>query len=249
VPIELRGGMPMLTLRIGDAQARVLFDLGDQSTLVLHKDVLERLGAVPTGSVGTLIQAKGSEVRSPDYAIRDLRIGDAAFPEVIARLEVHDPSYQPNDVGQDGFLGTGLLKPFVVRIDYANKTLTLLRDFQSDAPLEGCIGDAIPFAPEWHGEAVTEVRSDLGRSVLWWDTGSPATVLSRRFVDQARRGSTADEISTAHFVIGDRDYGETRLQIWDVNLPAGFHGFVGKDFFERHVVCVDYPGHRLLIPR
>jgi hypothetical protein len=33
-----------------------------------------------------------------------------------------------------------------------------------------------------------------------------------------------------------------------MELPK-FDGFVGYNFFERHIVCVDFPGNRLIIDR
>ncbi len=48
---------------------------------------------------------------------------------------------------------------------------------------------------------------------------------------------------------GGTEFGPFRFEIADLSLPTGFDGFVGYNFFAKHVVCFDFPQRRLLIGR
>jgi hypothetical protein len=41
-------------------------------------------------------------------------------------------------------------------------------------------------------------------------------------------------------ILGGNDFGPWRFEVWDISLP-GFDGFIGHDFFAKHVVCIDFP--------
>jgi len=59
---------------------------------------------------------------------------------------------------------------------------------------------------------------------------------------------TSDSLDTEKFVLGGRDFGPWRFEVWDITLP-GFDGFIGHDFLAKEVVCIDFPGNRLAIGR
>jgi hypothetical protein len=46
---------------------------------------------------------------------------------------------------------------------------------------------------------------------------------------------------------GGIDFGPLQFAVEDLSLPPGFDGFIGYNFFAHHVVCMDFPGNRLLI--
>jgi len=92
---------------------------------------------------------------------------------------------------------------------------------------------------------VTEAMTDIGRVIMWWDTGAPFSVLRKERMEKAGDRKT---LETAHLVLGSRDFGPWRFELWgQMNLP-GFDGFIGYDFFAKHVVCVDFPGNRVVVP-
>lgn len=53
-------------------------------------------------------------------------------------------------------------------------------------------------------------------------------------------------VPRAKLRLGTADFGPWEFQVWDMDLP-GFDGFLGYDFFAKHVVCVDFPGKRIVI--
>jgi hypothetical protein len=82
---------------------------------------------------------------------------------------------------------------------------------------------------------------------VWWDTGTTTSVLSKRFVQRARPNLTKDVLTTQRRMIGTKNFGPMKFEIWEMALPPGFDGFMGYSFFARHVVCIDYPDKQVLI--
>ena len=186
IPIRLSGNFALVEVRIGGRDMPLLLDTGDSRGILLAQPVIDRIKAKSVGQSSKVIDLKGNIVESPQFEIPRLQIGSIEFANVIADLDVHDPSYQPDHHGQQGFLGTALLKPYQVVIDYSRLTVTLIAPGSSRARAGDCRGVAVPFVEQWRGEPVTEAETELGRVVLWWDTGSPLSILTTRFAQQAR---------------------------------------------------------------
>ncbi|MGE0030902.1 MAG: hypothetical protein AB7T20_07270 [Steroidobacteraceae bacterium] len=245
IPIALRDNFPLLAAQVNGVAVRLKFDLGDGDQLALQQDVLDRIRAVPTGEVARFKGLYG-EFEAPLYKVSRLQIGTAVFTDVIARLDVRDPTYQPGAQGEDGFLGTGLLRSFAVVLDYAGQAMTLAPQNEPDDLPDVCTGTAVPFSPVWNGQPVTEANIDLGRILLWWDTGSPVSALRKSLIQDAGQEMKEDTVTSRRLVLGGKDFGPALLHVWDMNLP-GFDGFIGYDFFSKHVVCVDFPANRLIV--
>jgi len=81
----------------------------------------------------------------------------------------------------------------------------------------------------------------------WWDTGTPTSVLGKRFAQEAQPNLSEDILTAKRLTFAGTDFGPLQFQIWDVSLPPGFDGFIGYNFFAHHIVCMDFPGNRLLI--
>lgn len=245
IPIELRENFPLLVATVDGIDVPLQFDLGNGSPLVLQQSVLDLIKAVPTGESSKFQDPKGV-FESPMFKVARLQIGTAVFTNVIAQLDVHSPSYQPAQIGQKGYLGTGLLKSFEVVLDYPHRTMTLVPRVSSESSSGTCKGTVVPFSPKWHGEPVTEADTDLGRVMLWWDTGAPTSLLRKTFAQEVRSQPAGDTVTTKRFTLGGTDFGPWQFEMWDVTLP-GFDGLIGYHFFARHVVCIDFPGNRLVI--
>jgi hypothetical protein len=91
---------------------------------------------------------------------------------------------------------------------------------------------------------VTAADTDIGRVTLWWDTGAPASVLRKEIIRNTQSGDT---LTSAQLRLGERNFGPWQFELWgEMNLP-GFDGFIGSDFFAKHVVCVDFPRDRVVV--
>lgn len=241
IPLELRDRYPFLTATVGDVDVKLKFDLGDRSALVLQEDTLERIVAIPTGETSRFQGVDGA-FESPQFKVSRLQLGGVTFADVVTTMDAARKGYDPDPLSQ-GLLGTGLLKSYELVIDYAQRTLTL-------GATGSCKGIVVPFdrsSPKWHAEPVTKSQIDIvqGPVMLWWDTGAPVSAL-RKSLTLPLMQSSEIAVTTKRLQMGTADFGPWQFDVWDMDLP-GFDGFLGYDFFIKHVVCVDFPGNRIVI--
>jgi hypothetical protein len=213
---------------------------------VLQQEVLDAVHAIPTGKT-THVQGLDGLFEVPLFKVRQVKLGTAEFTEVVARLDTIRKGYEPDKVTK-GFLGSSLLKPYQVVINYPARAMTLQLP-KVRVSKNRCTGTAVPFATgqeAWAGEAFTEAETDIGRVILSWDTGAFTSVLRRSLVEVAQPKHTESTLVTTKFVIGGDDFGPQQFEVWELSLPH-FDGFVGNDFFATHVVCIDFPGKQLRV--
>lgn len=249
VPIRLVGNFPLVTVNIDGTDVPLVFDSGNSGSIALTQAALERVKALPTGETSKGMDAKGNVLEYPKFKIPHLQLGTAVFTDVIAELDVHDPSYQATQVGQQGFLGTSLLKAYKVVIDYPHRRITLVSPGSTKDQSAGCKGTPVPLSPAWHGEPAVEADIDLGRLTVWWDTGTPTSILGRRFAEAAGSHYSGDTMTSKQLTLGGIEFGPLQFELEDLSIPPGFDGLIGYNFFAHHIVCMDFPGNRLLIQR
>jgi hypothetical protein len=247
LPIRLVHHYPLITANVDGYDIPLQFDSGSSATVSLTQTVIDRIHARPTGEHSRGIDAKGHILEYPKFKVSRIQIGTEVFTDVTAELDVHDPSYQADQIGQQGFLGTSLLKPYKVVLDYPHRRMTLIPPGTPKSSASGCQGTVVSFAPQWHGEPATQAGIDLGPLVLWWDTGAPTSMLSARFVHSTRPNFPKSALATRQLMLGGANFGPWRFQIEDMALPPGFDGMLGYNFFARHIVCMDFPGNTLLV--
>jgi hypothetical protein len=80
--------------------------------------------------------------------------------------------------------------------------MTLLSKNSVERGRHGCTGTAVSFSSARHGQPVTKAGADLGPVTLWWDTGAPATILSRGFVKRATSSRTRGPVVSKRFILG-----------------------------------------------
>ncbi len=247
LPLDLRASEPpILTVKINGTPVRLRFDLGDRTPLVLQKEVLDLVHAVPTGKT-TKMQGIDGWFEVPLFKVARVQLGTAEFDDVVARLDTDRKGYKPDAVTK-GFLGSSLLKSYQVIIDYPARAMTLQRPTVKDLA-DLCTGAAAPFVTgqfAWSGEAFTEAETDIGRVILGWDTGAFTSVLRQSLVQVAQPNHTERVLVTKKFIVGREDFGPRQFEVWDLSFPQ-FDGLIGNDFFATHVVCIDFPGKQLRV--
>ena len=236
---------PVLAANVDGVKVRLQFDLGSSSALVLQQSVLDSMHAVATGE-SVKLQGVDGFFEAPLYKVARVEIGNQVFTDVVALLDVPRRGYQPGDFAQ-GFLGTALLKPYQIVLDYPSQAMTLVQPSDGGSS-KHCEGTIVPFASGWRGEPVTKAAVDQDQATLWWDTGAPMSVLSNEFAKKMRPQSDASAVQATRLLLGDTDFGPWRFEVWNMSLP-GFDGFIGHDFFAKHVVCIDFPQSRVVIAR
>ncbi len=245
IPFEIRDKFMVLMASVNGQAIPLKFDLGDGDSLVVQKEVLDQLGAVTTGDSAKMRGIDGV-FEAPLYKVSQVKLGTATFNDIVTRADVRAGNYKPGEQGEKGFLGTGLLKGFLIKLDYRRQEMTLVPRGQDSGESAQCHGVEVPFLPEWKGAPVTEAITDWGRAVLWWDTGAPVSALRASFRSEVPSIEEGKTETTRRFVLGAADLGPVEFNFWAMDLPK-FDGFVGFNFFDRHAVCVDFPGHRLIV--
>ena len=110
-----------------------------------------------------------------------------------------------------------------------------------------CLGTAVPFLQEWHGEPATKADIDLGSLMMWW--GAPVSMISKSFAEENGSHQSAGTLTLKHLTLSGTDFGPLNFRIEELSLPPGFGGFIGYNFFAHHVVCLDFPRNQVLIQR
>jgi hypothetical protein len=249
VKMQLLSNLPVVTAKIDGRDVSLVFDLGDASALVLARRFFDRVKTSPTGEINRATDVQGNVIESPMFKLQRLQIGNAVFTDVIGRLDLHDPKYQPPDVGQQGYFGTSLLKSYMVVLDYRHRQMTLIPTGSSKAQSAKCSGIAVPFLSDWNGYTVTRVNSDFGELTAIWDTGSDESVLRRAGSQKISNSELTETVTTKRLGFEGADFGPLKLHVADYAQPAGTDMIIGYNFFAQHVVCIDFPGHRFLIRR
>lgn len=242
VPIRLYGTeAPVVILRVQGKELPLQLDLGDASSLVLHPEVLASLRSEPTAETFSGFSMDG-KIETPIVRLDLVELGELKIADVTARQDVHDEAfrhYKKTEVGAVGFLGTGLFKSGQIRLDYSRTRLTISLPQSTGAVRNVCRGRAIPIVVNKWG-LTTPVGTDVGELQLGWDTGAPTVLMSRSAASAARLATDLDSTVFEKFVVGGKDFGPQRIDIWNIPLPAEIAGLIGHPFFQEHVVCFDY---------
>jgi hypothetical protein len=247
VPLEIRGNFPVIRARIDGRELPLMYDLGGDSALVLTDEALAMVRTLPVEGTYRFSDAKGNIIETPLFKVSAIEIGDALFTDVTGRADRSDPSYQRTDIGDMGMLGLPFFQSWKLVLDYPQRRMTMIPKDHPAPEAAGCRGSPVPFLPAWEGAPVTTVDTDVGELTVVWDTGAPVSLIRKQ--SAARGGANLAEsiLRSKRFALGGEDFGPLELRLFDYQEPQGTDGFVGYSFFATHVVCIDFPGQRLLV--
>lgn len=150
-------------------------------------------------------------------------------------------------MGQQGYLGTSLLKSLKVLLENPHRRMTLISTQGTDDQAAECKGAVAPFLPDWNGDPVTKVSTDFGELTAVWDTGSPVSILRKTGSHNVGAKVLTETAITTHLILGGTDFGPLKLVVADYTEPAGTDMFVGYNFFAKHLVCIDFPNRQFRI--
>ncbi len=239
VPLTFRDRQPFIPVRTAGHSFLLQLDLGADDDLGLTAAALRAVRLESVAGTSRHQDIKGHLIQERRFQVPELQIGGLILHDVQGTEQMDDPSFH-RPLGWEGHIGQNLLKAYAVAVDYRAKRLTL-----SGNSGEGrCTGNPVSFLPEWKGQAVTTVKTDLGPLTLFWDTGAPVTL-----VHSERLGVNLDHLTSQHFVMEEVDFGPVELVGFEFSQPPGIDGFVGYNFFAVNGVCFDFPQSRLLVRR
>lgn len=248
VPIGLAGTeAPLVTIRAQGRDLALQLDLGDESSLVLHPDVLAELRTGVTGRTAKFFGMDGS-FETPIVRLAEIEIGPLRVQNVDVRADTHDEEFLRNKkshVGAVGFIGAGALKSGQIEVDYARKTLKISLPDSAGVTQQLCRGPALPLIKGQYG-LTSSFATERGVLHFGWDTGAPENLVSRATANALKLPKDQKSVVFARVGAAGQDVGPQQVGIWDnIPLPAEISGLIGFPFFAEHVVCFDYP--RLLV--
>jgi hypothetical protein len=247
VPLQIHNGFPIFTAKIDGKGVPLVFDLGGDFYLTLSESALSGLNTTPLSQTYEFSDAKGNILKSPMFKVRRIEIGKVAFTDVVGHVDTSHPTYKAQTDGREGMIGAPFLQRYKVVLDYVHREMTLIPGESSVPGGDGCAGTEVPFLPEWQGSAVTKATTDAGELTMVWDTGAPLSMIRKGRVQESGLKIENALLNSAKFELAGVNFGPLQLRVFDYVEPAGTDGFIGYTFFERNVVCIDFPGNRLFV--
>lgn len=247
VPLQFDGDFPVIIVKVNGHKVPVTIDLAQIAALSLHQSTVEEVKAVTVVDSHAVGDPDG-KAPVPLLKVQHLEIGGMTFTNVEGYIDVRAPAAQTSTTPQ-GVIGLRLLQSFKVVLDYKHKSITFIQSSRFAAESDACTGAKVPFMPEWHGVPVARAHTNLGDLILVWDTGAARGVVRKTAVEDLHATVSNQLLSLQHVNFGDTDVGAMDFHVVDYPQLPGTDGFVGDDFFANHVVCIDFPGTRLLVRR
>lgn len=236
VPLATVDNSPSFPAEIDGHKVRLWFDLGADASLTLSRATLDELGIKPTGPGHKFMDVKGNTMEARTFNVPRLGIGSEVFTAVPGIVDVHAPS-----LGQ-GYVGPSLFATYRIVLDYRGGKMTLIPPGTQLIERAGCRGTSVPFP-----EGVSTAQTDFGDLTLAWDTGAGVSFIRKSRIDQAQAKVVNQAVRVEHLRLNGVDFGPLGFRLIEFSEPPGVDGFIGANFFAKHVVCLDFPGKRLLI--
>lgn len=250
IPIKIVGTSPIIKVRVNGMPINVHFDIGRSSNLSLFPSVLDKIDKVPIGESAGGMSMDGPTGKKPIYEVELVQVGEANFADVTIGEDFHDAEFQANFIatrGAYGFAGTGLFKDRKIVIDYQRRELTIITPNIPPERQSACRGTVVPLISGLDWGLVSRAKTEIGDILFVWDTGAPGSVIFKRRTDAANLNLPEyDGLTLNQLSFDEHEFGPMEFFVRDFAGPP-FDGFIGYDFFVNHVVCVDFPGNRLLI--
>lgn len=250
VPLKLVGDDPLIDIRVNGVAVTVQFDIGISANLSLFPSILEQIDKTPNGeSIGGMTPY-GPTGKTAIYQVDLVQIGDISFTDVTIGQDFHDAAFQADFIagkGAHGFAGRGLFLDRKIVIDYQRQELTIVTPDVPAKQQPSCRGREIPLITGRDWGVATKAKTEIGDIVFVWDTGAPANIIFKKRTDAANLNLPEyDALTLDQLSFGGHEFGPANFYVRDFEGPP-FDGFIGYAFFVDHVVCIDFPGDRLLI--
>lgn len=237
IPIELEGDNPVARVHVNGVAARLIIDSGGE-LVSLKTATIDRVGAARTGSSASGTNVLGQT--SPQALLRldSLEIGGRTFRDVPAQ---ESGAYGADSAG-DGVIGRMFLNGFVAVYDYGARRISLFDPTERDAVKRECRGTPVRTIPDPEELVVTLAKADGHEMRVLWDTGAVQSVVKTSFAEARRLPIETPFYTAGKFELAGRTVGALRFVVADLQAPAGVDGFLGYNFFQDHVVCIDPRG-------
>jgi len=243
IPIEIAQGNAVARATIDGVPLKLAIDLGGLGSLSLKADAIARTGVKSLPGTISQTDALGHTAERRTFNVARLELGNAAFQDIVA----HEAAGYAASGAGDGMIGRDFLKQFVVVFDYPAHLVTLYSPHERRAADLACKGEVVRTIPDPDGIIVSVAVSDHGALRMLWDTGASYSFVKASVAATHHLPIRGETYLTRHFVLGARDFGPLELVSLDIKEPASVDGYIGNNFFQSHVVCVDALGPRTTV--
>jgi hypothetical protein len=247
LPLTFVQSNPVTTITVGGQAVQAIVDIsgGDaDGALTLSKEVIESVDGL---SLGTAVanDALGHEFTRPRFKVSSVTIGGHTFQDIrVVQAQVQAAGEGPP---VPNAIGKHFLSQYFVVVDYAGASISLWPpDTKNPAGID-CGRTRIPMEPTKEARlAVSDFDTPSGRVRLLWGTGNtysmlPETVAENLRLPTVTRGpNTPDFYQSKMLSAAGQDLGPLEFVVLPLKLPSDFEGILGGNFFEHHVVCLDY---------
>ena len=233
---------------------RLLIDSGSASCLTLEKELLDKLQDKEFLQEAIIINAVGEKhliqtYRIPQVKVWYLKITDVEIENATRGVTVDGPSnltYEQVLEHRPGLIGRELLKMTNWFMDFHNYAMFACKQITSRKKngyhLDKLV--QIPFLIDSKQGIILEIGTDLGVKRFMLDTGASCnfikpSVIGDQICEDQVRGMQA--YTSSKFVLGNKDFGIVKFGLFEI--PAFFgnlDGILGMDFFNEHVVYLDF---------
>ncbi len=249
-PIHLRltfvASTPLTTIFVGTRAIRAIVDTstGDgDGALTLSHELIESAGGTRLGDA-VVVDAAGRQLIRPRFRIPMIIVDGQIFRDVNT-VEALPP--ETNAALSPNVIGNLFLSRYFVVVDFAAADITLWPTGSGLPTGVDCGQTRIPMERTQEERlAVSAFDMPAGRVRLSWSTSASHSMLGVTAAEKLRlemmsRGSNGPgSFRPKSLHAAGQDMGSLDFVVLPLQLSADFDGVLGRDFFDQHVVCLDY---------
>jgi len=247
LPLTFIKSTPVTTITVGGTAVQAIVDTsgGDaDGALTLSKEAIESVNGI---NLGTAVanDGYGHEFTRPRFEVSGVTIGGHAFQKLHV---VQALAYAPGDGPQvPNEIGKHFLSQYLVVVNYAGASISLWPPDTKNPAGVNCGRTRAPMVPTAEDRlAVSDFATPSGRVRLLWNTGNSYSALPETIVDKLQLATVTRGQNSPRFYqsktlsAAGQDLGPLEFVVLPLELPKDFEGILGGNFFQHHVVCLDY---------
>jgi len=247
LPLTFIQSTPVTAITVGGQVVQAIVDIsgGDaDGALTLSREAIESAHGL---SLGTAVanDALGHEFTRPRFKVSGVTIGGRTFNDIRVVQAMVPASGEgppvPNTIGKH------FLSQYFVVVDYARASINLWPPDAKDPAGMNCGPTRIPMEPTAEDRlAVSDFDTPSGRARLLWGTGNAYSMLPETLAGKLKLATTTRGPNSPKFYqsktlsAAGQDLGPLEFVVLPLKLPGDFEGILGGNFFEHHIVCLDY---------
>lgn len=250
IPLQFDGGFPFVVLHAGADSVELFLDTGAGDIGIgLMPETIRTLQLKETDRRRTLKTNYG-KIRYKRVVLPEAHLGGIVFRDLVCDrvAEKVNPHF-----AKRGILGLALFRSFNVLIDYQGYRLVLFKPGNYPADFDSTLWDRIPSPDDPDGIMIRGTLEGLSKDLTWClDTGAIArdpdqtryyNIIKKKHVKGMVSLKEKDGMAFSEdisFRSGSAILDSLNFLAHDFEEPEGIDGFLGTDFFMKHLVLVDF---------